>query len=136
MITQINAVSFRQNLGEMLNQVQYRRDSVLINKDGKPVAGLIDARRFERIRRMQVSFDTLCQRIDKGGGKVLPQVRQVDCGAMRSQAPQAHKNRQILMAYQLLKRAQHSFRPSPRHDPPHPPEHHAARGLCPLAGLS
>jgi len=66
MITQTSAVSFRQNLGEMLNQVQYRRDSILINKDGKPVAALIDARLFERIRRMQGRFDTLCQRIEKG----------------------------------------------------------------------
>ena len=38
MITETNAVSFRQNLGEMLSQVQYRHDSVVINKDGKPVA--------------------------------------------------------------------------------------------------
>lgn len=37
MITKTSAVSFRQNLGEMLNQVQYRHDSIVINKDGKPV---------------------------------------------------------------------------------------------------
>ncbi len=66
MITETSAVSFRQNLGEMLNQVQYRHDSVLINKDGKPVAALVDARLFERIRRMQGRFDTLCQRIEAG----------------------------------------------------------------------
>ena len=51
MITQASAVSFRQNLGEMLNQVQYRHDSVVINTDGKPVAALVDA---------------LCQRIEAG----------------------------------------------------------------------
>jgi prevent-host-death family protein len=66
MITQTSAVSFRQNLGEMLNQVQYRRDSVVINKDGKPVAALVDARLFERIRRMQGRFDALCQRLEAG----------------------------------------------------------------------
>ncbi|MDO8465502.1 MAG: type II toxin-antitoxin system Phd/YefM family antitoxin [Gallionella sp.] len=64
MITETSAVSFRQNLGEMLNQVQYRHDSVIINKDGKPVAALVDARLFERIRRMQDRFDALCQRIE------------------------------------------------------------------------
>ncbi len=42
MITETSAVTFRQNLGEMLNQVQYRHDSVIINKDGKPVAALVD----------------------------------------------------------------------------------------------
>ena len=66
MITEISAVSFRQNLGEMLNQVQYRHDSVVINKDGKPVAALIDARLFARIRRLQSRFDALCERIEAG----------------------------------------------------------------------
>ena len=66
MITETSAVNFRQNLGEMLNRVQYRHDSVVINKDGKPVAALVDARLFERIRRMQGRFDALCQRIEDG----------------------------------------------------------------------
>jgi prevent-host-death family protein len=43
MINEVNAVTFRQNLGEMLNQVQCRHDSILIKKDGKPVAARIDA---------------------------------------------------------------------------------------------
>ncbi len=66
MITQTSAVVFRQNLGEMLNQVQYRHDSIVINKDGKPVAALVDARLFERIRRMQERFEAICQRIEAG----------------------------------------------------------------------
>ena len=66
MITETTAVHFRQNLGEMLNQVQYRHDAVVINKDGKPVAALVDARLFERIRRMQDRFDALCRRIEAG----------------------------------------------------------------------
>ncbi len=70
MITETSAVNFRQNLGEMLNQVQYRHDSVIINKDGKPVAALVDARLFERIRRMQARFDALCQRIESGFANV------------------------------------------------------------------
>lgn len=56
MITQASAVTFRQNLGEMLNQVQFRHDSIVINKDGKPVAALVDARLFERMRRMQTGL--------------------------------------------------------------------------------
>ncbi len=65
MITETSAVAFRQNLGEMINIVQYRNDSVLIKKDGKPVAALIDARLFERIRRMQERFDALCDRLEQ-----------------------------------------------------------------------
>ncbi|MCZ2415219.1 MAG: type II toxin-antitoxin system Phd/YefM family antitoxin [Burkholderiales bacterium] len=63
MITEVNAVNFRQNLGEMLNQVQYRNDSIVINKDGKPVAALVDAELFARIRRMRDRFDALSARI-------------------------------------------------------------------------
>ena len=70
MITQTSAVTFRQNLGEMLNKVQYRHDSIVINKDGRPVAALVDARLFERIRRMQARFDALCQRIESGFSNV------------------------------------------------------------------
>jgi prevent-host-death family protein len=65
MITEINAVNFRQNLGEMLNQVQYRNDSIIINKDGKPVAVLVDAELFARIQRMRERFDALSARIAK-----------------------------------------------------------------------
>lgn len=63
MITEITAVAFRQNLGEMLNQVQFRKDSIVITKDGKPVAALIDAALFERIRQMQERFDQLSAQI-------------------------------------------------------------------------
>lgn len=63
MVTRTSAVAFRQNLGEMINQVQYRNDSVVISKDGRPVAALIDARLFDRIRRMQERFDLLSARL-------------------------------------------------------------------------
>ena len=66
MITETSAVSFRQNLGDMLNQVHYRSDSIVINKDGKSIAALVDARLFERIRRMQARFDSLSQRLAQG----------------------------------------------------------------------
>jgi prevent-host-death family protein len=49
----------------MLNRVQYRRDSIVITKDGKPVAALVDAALFDRIRRMQDRFDALSQRLAK-----------------------------------------------------------------------
>ena len=63
MITDVSTVNFRQNLGEMLDQVRYHNDSIVINKDGKPVAALIDAELFARIRRMRDRFDALSNRI-------------------------------------------------------------------------
>jgi len=62
-ISEVSAVNFRQNLGEMLNQVQYRNDSIVISKDGKPVAALVDAELFARIRRMRERFDELSSQI-------------------------------------------------------------------------
>ena len=66
MVTEVSAVKLRQNLGEMLNQVQYRKDSILIKKDGKPVAALVDAELFERIRRHRARFDELTAQIAEG----------------------------------------------------------------------
>jgi prevent-host-death family protein len=63
MVTEVSAVTFRQNLGEMLNQVQYRKDSIVVNKDGKPVAALVDAELFARIRRMNERFEQLAGRV-------------------------------------------------------------------------
>jgi len=70
MITEVSAVNFRQNLGEMLNQVQYRNDSIVINKDGKPVAALVDAELFTRIQRMRERFDALSNRIAQAYAEV------------------------------------------------------------------
>lgn len=70
MVTEVTAVNFRQNLGEMLNQVQYRNDSIVINKDGKPVAALVDAELFARIRRMRDRFDALSNRIAQAYAEV------------------------------------------------------------------
>jgi prevent-host-death family protein len=70
MIREVNAVNFRQNLGEMLNQVQYRNDSIVIHKDGKPVAALVDAALFTRIRRMDERFDALSKRIAEAYSEV------------------------------------------------------------------
>jgi prevent-host-death family protein len=70
MVTEVSAVNFRQNLGEMLNQVQYRNNSIVINKDGKPVAALVDAELFARIRRMRDRFDALSDRIAEAYSEV------------------------------------------------------------------
>ena len=44
-------MNVRQNLGELLNGVQYRHDNIVITKAGKPVAALFDMTTFERMRR-------------------------------------------------------------------------------------
>ena len=51
MLREVTAMTVRQNLGELLSGVQYRHDSVVITKAGKPIAALVDMATFERMRR-------------------------------------------------------------------------------------
>ena len=86
MVSNVTAVKLRQNLGEMLNQVQYRNDSIVINKDGKPVAALVDAELFARIRRMQERFDSLTQRVADAYAEVPPEqgFKEIDAAVRRA----------------------------------------------------
>jgi prevent-host-death family protein len=59
MIREAPAMTVRQNLGELLNEVQYRQGKVLITKAGKPVAALVDVALFERLRKLDEEFDAL-----------------------------------------------------------------------------
>lgn len=85
MINEVNAVVFRQNLGDMLNQVQYRHDSILIKKDGKPVAALIDAQLFDRICRFKERFDNLSQNIAEAYANVPPEEGMAEIDAIVSE---------------------------------------------------
>lgn len=59
MIHTATAMATRQNLGELLAGVQYRHDTVLITKAGKPVAALVDIELFQKIRHMKDTFEQL-----------------------------------------------------------------------------
>jgi prevent-host-death family protein len=59
MIREATAMKVRQNLGELLNEVQYRGDSILVTKGGKPVAALVDIDLFQKIRLLDTEFDRL-----------------------------------------------------------------------------
>lgn len=59
MIREVTAMLARQTFGELLNEVKYRHDKILITKAGKPIAALIDIELFEKLRKMRYEFDTL-----------------------------------------------------------------------------
>lgn len=59
MIREATAMTVRQNLGELLNEVQYRHGKVLITKAGKPVAALVDIAMFARLRKLDEEFDRM-----------------------------------------------------------------------------
>jgi prevent-host-death family protein len=61
------AMTVRQNLGELLNEVQYRHDSIVITKAGKPVAAMVDMDTYERMRRKDSGeFERLWAEFAKG----------------------------------------------------------------------
>jgi prevent-host-death family protein len=57
------ATNVRQNLGELLKHVQYRGDSIVVTKDGKPVAALVDCALYERIRKLRETFTALTDKL-------------------------------------------------------------------------
>ena len=63
MIIEATAMKLRQNLGEMINQVQYCNAVIEITKSSKPVAALIGIEMFEKIQLMQKEFDAVTKKI-------------------------------------------------------------------------
>ncbi len=59
MIREAPAMTVRQNLGDLLSEVQYRKGKVIITKAGKPVAALVDIALFERLRKLDEEFDQM-----------------------------------------------------------------------------
>ncbi len=54
-------MTVRQNLGELLNEIQYRHYRIVITKAGKPVAAMIDMNLYERIRQMDDEFSAMAE---------------------------------------------------------------------------
>lgn len=59
MIKKAPAMQVRHNLGDLLSEVEYRHNTVLITKAGKPVAALVDIPLFEKIRLLEEEFERL-----------------------------------------------------------------------------
>ena len=63
MIKEATAMMVRQNLGELLNGIQFGRDQIVITKAGKPVAAIVDAELFEKIRLMKNEFTRMTDQL-------------------------------------------------------------------------
>jgi prevent-host-death family protein len=73
MIREATAMKVRQNLGELLNEVQYRKARIVITKAGKPVAAIVDIDLFERIRRLDDEFETMTREMVEALSGVEPE---------------------------------------------------------------
>jgi prevent-host-death family protein len=85
MIREAPAMTVRQNLGDLLNEVQYRRGKVVITKAGKPVAALVDIALFERLRKLDEEFDAMLAEMRKAfAGKPADDVHALVDGAVKA----------------------------------------------------
>ncbi len=63
MIKEATAMTVRQNLGELLNGIQYGNDQVVITKGGKPVAAMVDNALFDKICLLKREFNRLTDQL-------------------------------------------------------------------------
>jgi prevent-host-death family protein len=63
MIKEATAMNVRQNLGELLNGIQYGNDQIVITKGGKPVAAMVDTALFDKIRLLKKEFNRLADEL-------------------------------------------------------------------------
>jgi prevent-host-death family protein len=63
MIQETSAMTVQRNLGELLNKVRYQHEQFIITEAGKPVAALVDMLLFEKFRRNEQLFQSMCDEI-------------------------------------------------------------------------
>jgi prevent-host-death family protein len=64
MIREISAMEARKNFGELLNEVKYLHDNIIIKKASKPVAALIDIALFDKIIKFRTQFEALTAELE------------------------------------------------------------------------
>lgn len=63
MIKTAPVMKIRKNLGEILNEVEYKHNTVIITRAGKASAAIIDIQLFDKIKSMKDRFQKLSSEI-------------------------------------------------------------------------
>ena len=66
MVRKMSAKEARDRFAEVLGQVHYGKDTVIVEKQGKPMAAVIDVERYDRLMR---SWDEPFAVLDRVRGK-------------------------------------------------------------------
>ena len=90
MIAEVNAVRFRQQLGQMLAHVHYGHDSIVVTKDGERVAAVIDTVLFDQIRALKSRFDELCDQVATGYTEIEEAEGMAEIDAVATQVRHSH----------------------------------------------
>ncbi len=84
-------MTVRQNLGELLNGIQFGHDQIVITRGGKPVAAMVDAALFEKICLMKREFSRLTDELAAAYRGVDAAVAQEEVDAAVRSARKARK---------------------------------------------
>ena len=63
MVKKVSAMKVRDNLGQLLDEVYYRGDEVVIERAGKPMAVLVPVGRYEQHRQERAERFKILDRI-------------------------------------------------------------------------
>ena len=66
MLREATAMTMRQNPGELLNEVQYRHDEIVITEAGKPVAAMINIALYKFLKQDNENFEHLWAKFSRG----------------------------------------------------------------------
>lgn len=77
MIKKMSAKETRDRFADVLGQVHYGKDTVIVEKQGKPIVAIIDVERYNRLTQAwEAPFKVLDRIWAKNRDKDLDQVRQ------------------------------------------------------------
>jgi len=98
MIKRMSAKEARERFAELLGQVHYGKDTVIVEKQGKPVVAVIDMERYERLAKVwdapfavldrirDKNRDKRPDRVQKDVGDAIGEVRAASRGKTRKRA--------------------------------------------------
>ncbi len=88
MLRETPVMKVRKNIGELLSDVQYKQDQVIITKAGKPVAALIDMPSFERLRQMDKEYEQITLQLQQS----FNEIQETEVNELLEEAIHAHRN--------------------------------------------
>ncbi|PCJ24487.1 MAG: prevent-host-death protein [Rickettsiales bacterium] len=73
MIRKEPVMALRRNLGQVLNEVEYKHDTIIITRDGHASAAIINMNLFEKIRQMKNRFSQLTRELQSAFSDLVEQ---------------------------------------------------------------
>lgn len=72
MVRKVSAMAVRDKLGQLLEEVYYRGDAVVIERAGRPMAVLVSPAEYERLRARRTERFRVYERIKARTRRIAP----------------------------------------------------------------